>query len=132
MNKEDLLSSDFLNQFKTNEFSWGIVKARYWSLIRRGIRCSLDYERYQKSKGNNYRNGHTTKQVKSSFDETEISVPRDRERSFNPMLVKKQQNTIDGIEISLSHCMPKNECVRYRRTNTWDLYFDLSISAILK
>ncbi|MCZ0961835.1 transposase [Paracoccus sp. EF6] len=44
----------------------------------------------------NRRNGVATKRVKSSDGEVPLSVPRDRESSFEPELVKKGQTRIDG------------------------------------
>jgi len=41
--------------------------------------------------------GVATKRVKSSDGEVPLSVPRDREGSFEPELVKKGQTRIDGI-----------------------------------
>lgn len=91
----------------------------------------LDYEKHQKSKSGNYRNGHTTKQVKSSLGEMEISVPRDREGSFNPMLVKKRQNTIDGIENIIISLYAKGMSVSDIEEQIREIYnFDLSTSAI--
>jgi transposase-like protein len=58
----------------------------------------LDYDKHQKSIGINTRNGHSIKKVRTSFGESEISVPRDREASFNPMIVPKRGNMVDGIE----------------------------------
>ncbi|CAA7196935.1 hypothetical protein CHRY9293_03002 [Chryseobacterium potabilaquae] len=52
-----------------------------------------DNEKHQKSISGNYRNGHGSKKIKSSFEECEIKVPRNDERSFEPVLVaKKAQN----------------------------------------
>lgn len=36
--------------------------------------------------------------MRTSFGESQIQVPRDRDASFNPMLVPKRGNMIDGIE----------------------------------
>jgi len=58
----------------------------------------LDYEKHQKSKENNLRNGYTKKKLKSTLGETEIQVPRDRNSSFNPLIVKKRESTTEGIE----------------------------------
>lgn len=52
-------------------------------------------------KGNpNRRNGYNTKTIKSPSDGAfELSTPRDRESTFEPQIVKKQQTTIsDEIE----------------------------------
>jgi transposase-like protein len=46
----------------------------------------------------NRRNGVTTKRVKGSDGEVPLSVPRDREGSFEPVLVKKGQTRIDGVD----------------------------------
>ena len=37
----------------------------------------------------NRRNGYGEKKIQGSFGETTISVPRDREGSFEPVVVKK-------------------------------------------
>jgi putative transposase len=46
----------------------------------------------------NRRNGVTTKRLKGSDGEVPLSVPRDREGSFEPVLVKKGQTRIDGVD----------------------------------
>ena len=58
----------------------------------------LDYQKHQKSASGNTRNGFLEKKVKSSYGEDTIKVPRDRNGSFNPMIVPKRQNIVDGIE----------------------------------
>lgn len=58
----------------------------------------LDNEKHQKSTTGIYRNGHGAKKIKSSFGESEIKIPRDREGSFEPTLVPKRHNIIDGLE----------------------------------
>jgi transposase-like protein len=50
----------------------------------------------------NRRNGVTTKRVKGSDGEVPLSVPRDREGSFEPVLVKKGQTRIDGVDDRVS------------------------------
>jgi len=102
MKKDDLISDDFLKQFKTHEELTGFLK----QIQKRGIEKMLegeldghlDHGKHQRSTGNNVRNGHSKKKIKSSFGESEISVPRDREASFNPMIVTKRGNMVDGIE----------------------------------
>ena len=41
--------------------------------------------------GGNYRNGHRTKNVLTEAGPVEISVPRDRDASFEPKIVAKRQ-----------------------------------------
>ena len=46
----------------------------------------------------NRRNGVATKRVKGSDGEVPLAVPRDRDGSFAPELVKKGQTRIDGVD----------------------------------
>jgi putative transposase len=46
----------------------------------------------------NARNGRTTKRVKTGSAEVEISVPRDRQGSFEPQLVPKRQRRLAGFD----------------------------------
>lgn len=47
---------------------------------------------------NNRRNGYTNKTVRSSYGEIPVSVPRDREGSFEPQAIPKRSKDITGIE----------------------------------
>lgn len=46
----------------------------------------------------NYRNGHSTKKIKSSMGEFELEIPRDRNAEFEPLIVPKNQRNVAGIE----------------------------------
>ena len=102
MKKEELFDDEFLKQFKTGDQLNGFLK----ELQKRGIEKMLegeldghlDYDKHQKSNQSNSRNGFSKKKVRTSFGESEIAVPRDREASFNPMIVPKRGNMVDGIE----------------------------------
>ncbi|MBP3942435.1 transposase [Sphingobacteriaceae bacterium WQ 2009] len=58
----------------------------------------LDNEKHEKTLSGNYRNEHGIKKIKSSFGASEINVLRDREGSFEPALVPRRHNIIDGLE----------------------------------
>lgn len=58
----------------------------------------LGYEKYETSDNPNSRNGHKQKKVRSTLGETEISVPQDRDSSFEPQVVKKRDKDISEIE----------------------------------
>jgi len=51
----------------------------------------LGYDRHQLSDNDNARNGYSSKTLMSEEGTFEIDVPRDREGSFAPQLVKKHQ-----------------------------------------
>lgn len=52
----------------------------------------------------NRRNGASAKRLKGNDGEMPISVPRDRDGSFEPELVKKGQTRIDGIDDKIIRC----------------------------
>ena len=59
----------------------------------------LGYQKNQSSTNSNYRNGYSKKTVKSSIEgKTLLKIPRDREGTFEPKLIKKHQTSINQIE----------------------------------
>jgi len=63
----------------------------------------LGHEHGQTPAGSNVRNGTRSKTVITEIGPVEIEVPRDREGSFEPQIVRKRQRRLDGIdEIVLS------------------------------
>ncbi|MBR0573827.1 MULTISPECIES: IS256 family transposase [Pasteurellaceae] len=131
----DLITDEFLKQFKTGDeltsFLNELQKRGIEQLLEAELDAHLDYDKHQKSKGSNYRNGHSTKTIKSSLGEAEINVPRDRDSSFNPMIVKKRQNTIDGIENVIISLYAKGMTVSDIEEQIREIYhFDVSSSTI--
>lgn len=63
----------------------------------------LGHEHGEVPLGSNVRNGTRTKTVLTEIGPVEIEVPRDREGTFDPAIVKKRQRRLNGIdEIVLS------------------------------
>ena len=64
------------------------------------LTAHLGYEEGKDAPPNqaNRRNGTASKRLKGQDGEVPISVPRDRDGSFEPKLVKKGQTRIDGME----------------------------------
>ncbi|SFB10149.1 transposase, partial [Cellulomonas marina] len=48
--------------------------------------------------GTNERNGTRTKRVITEIGPVQIDVPRDREGTFEPAIVKKRQRRLDGVD----------------------------------
>lgn len=91
----------------------------------------LDNEKHEKTTNGNYRNGHGTKKIKSSFGESEIKVPRDREGSFEPALVPKRHNIIDGLENIIISFYAKGMSVSDIEEQIREMYdFEVSTSTI--
>lgn len=135
MKKEDLFEDDFLKQFKTGEELNGFLK----QLQKRGIEKLLEgeldehlgYAKGEISLSKNARNGSSQKKIRNAYGEFEIQVPRDREASFNPLLVPKRKNMVDGIEnviISLYAKGMSNSDIEEQIQEVYN--FDISTSTI--
>lgn len=72
-----------------------------------------------------------SKKVKTSFGESQIQVPRDRDASFNPMLIPKRQSMMDGLENVIVSLYAKGMTVSDIEEQIREVYnFDLSTSTI--
>ena len=60
----------------------------------------LGYEKHDvKNKQiKNSRNGKSKKSIISEYGDQEIQIPRDRQGEFEPLVVKKHQSSVTGIE----------------------------------
>src|SRR6476646_11888770 len=60
----------------------------------------LGYSRHDPAgrDGGNSRNGHRAKTVLTEAGPVEISVPRDRDSSFEPKIVAKRQRRLTGVD----------------------------------
>jgi transposase-like protein len=135
MKKEDTFSEEFLKQFKTGEELFSFLA----QLQKRGVEAILEgemdshlgYEKHGESPGENVRNGHGKKALRNRFGEMEIRVPRDRQSTFEPMLVPKRKNIADGVENIIISLYAKGMSVSDIEQQVRDIYdFDISTSAI--
>jgi transposase-like protein len=135
MKKEDAFSEEFLKQFKNGEELYSFLG----QLQKRGVEAILEgemdnhlgYEKHGDSNGENARNGHGKKKLRNQFGESEIQVPRDRKSSFEPVLVPKRKNIVDGVENIIVSLYAKGMSVSDIGEQIKDLYnFDISTSAI--
>ena len=74
MKKEDLLTEDFLKQFKNGEelesFLSELPKRGTEKMLEGEMDAHLDYKKHQKSANPNFRNGTSKKTIKTSFGKT--------------------------------------------------------------
>ncbi|MCF3112126.1 IS256 family transposase [Niabella sp. CC-SYL272] len=135
MKTEDFLSDDFLKQFKTgeqlNEFLSSIQKRAIEKMLEGELDDHLGYEKHQQSDNPNARNGHGKKKIKTGYGQMEIEVPRDREASFNPILVPKRESMVEGLEEVMVSMYAKGMSVSDIQEHVKDVYkFDVSSSTI--
>lgn len=102
MNTQDFFDDNFFKQFKTEtdltSFLKSIQKRGIEKMLEGELDAHLDYEKHSPSDNTNARNGYGTKKIKTTLGESEIKVPRDRDASFNPMIVPKRKGIVQGIE----------------------------------
>ena len=92
------------NNLKTMEDVQAALKELFADTIQTMLEAELDHELgYSKhdlknKKTANSRNGKSKKTIVSEYGESEIQVPRDRNGEFEPLIVKKHQSNVTGIE----------------------------------
>ncbi|MAV49361.1 MAG: IS256 family transposase, partial [Hyphomonadaceae bacterium] len=90
----------------------------------------LGYPKHEKADRPNKRNGHTKKRVRSDTGELEISTPRDRDSSFEPVLVSKHQTRISGLDDKIISFYAKGQTTTEIVETIKDIY-DVDISSSL-
>lgn len=103
INADNLLDKEFLKNFKDSKdfmtFMDQVYKRGIESMLEGELDSHLGYEKHVKDNNTkNARNGYTSKSLRTKQGDIEIDVPRDRESSFEPIVVPKRAKMIDGIE----------------------------------
>lgn len=106
-----------------------VYKMMIGAVLEGGLEAELDdelgYSRYdyRNKSVDNSRNGFSKKTLKTSFGDTEISVPRDRNGDFEPQILKKNQTTLTGdIEEKIISMYAKGMTTKDIETHIMDIY----------
>ena len=87
----------------------------------------LCYSKSERSDNKDYRNGYKNKTISGNFGELEISVPQDRQSSFEPQIVKKRQKDISSIDQKIISMYAKGLSTRQISDIIEDIYgFEVS------
>ena len=106
----ELLSKEFLKQFKTEEDVSKFLKNLHSQVLEQMLQGEMDahlgYEKNDVSGNNtgNSRNGSFPKVIQTEHGESTISIPRDRKGEFEPIIVPKHKSrglSIEKLVISL-------------------------------
>lgn len=93
------------------------------TMMNAEFNSSMGYEKSNnKIEKTNYRNGYSTKNVKSKFGEFELSVSRDRNAEFEPQIVPKNKRDIFGIEEKVINLYGKGLSTREISDSIEDIY----------
>jgi len=74
-----------------NEFSAMLTKISVEAALNAELDEHLGYDKHEKAHASNSRNGYSSKILQTKDGQFELNTPRDREGSFEPELVKKNQ-----------------------------------------
>jgi len=78
----------------------GLLKQLTKRLVERALAGELNHH-LKAADGNdsrNSRNGHSSKTIQSEHGELELAIPRDRQSTFEPVLVPKHQRRLNGLD----------------------------------
>lgn len=109
-----------------------IIKASLEGMLDAELTEHLGYVKYSpvgKNSGNS-RNGKTHKTLKNNNGEIELTVPRDRDGSFDPVIVKKYERTLGPIEDKIISMYAKGMTTRDIQSHVQEFY-GLDVSATL-
>lgn len=136
MNEQKLkdLAAEFTKGIKTeddlNQFTRLLTKLTVETALNAELTEHLGHEKNARKHGSNAHNGYSSKTILSDDGEVEITTPRDRDGTFEPQLIKKNQTRITQMDSQIlslyAKGMTTNEIV-----NTFKEMYDADVSPTL-
>ncbi|HMG91847.1 MAG TPA: IS256 family transposase [Chryseolinea sp.] len=132
-----VLTPEFLKQFKDsgelNTFMEELYARAMEQMLEGEMDSHLGYEKHSPEGFNsgNSRNGKTSKTVKTTLGEVELEVPRDRNSSFEPVLIPKRSRKVEAIEDIIISLYARGMTVRDIEAQIREVYgYNISDSTI--
>ena len=125
---KEMLTPEFLKQFKNSGDLNNFIDQLFTKGVEQMLEGELDghlgYAKHSPEGINsgNSRNGKSTKKIKTKRGEREIEVPRDRNGTFNPVLVPKRSRFVEGIEEVIISLYARGMSVRDIEVQIRELY----------
>ncbi len=125
------LIDELLNDYDTPQEilgEGGLLKELTKAVIERCLETELEnhlgYARYgrQGNATGNTRNGTSQKTVKGEQGPIDLAIPRDRQATFEPQLVKKGQTRLDGFDDKILSLYARGMTTRDIQAQLLDLY----------
>jgi putative transposase len=125
------LLDELLKDYKSPEDMFGddgllqqLTKAVVERALQGEMTHHLGYEKHApegKNTGNS-RNGKSSKKIRSKRGQVQIDVPRDRESSFEPQLIRKGQTRFDGFDDKIISMYARGMTCREIRAHLQEIY----------
>ena len=136
MNEQKLkdLAAEFAKGIKTeddlNQFTRLLTKLTVETALNVELTEHLGHEKNARKYGSNARNGYSSKTVLSDDGEIEITTPRDRDGTFEPQLIKKNQTRITQMDSQILSLYAKGMTTR-EIVATFKEMYDADVSPTL-
>jgi len=113
-----------------NNFSQMLTKITVEAALNAELDEHLGYSKHSKSNTCNSRNGSSTKTIITDDGQFELETPRDRDGSFEPQLIKKQQTRFTSMDDKVLSLYAKGMTTREIVAAFKEMY-DADVSASL-
>ena len=136
MNKKELeaFAREAAKTIKTekelNDFRQMLTKVTVETALNAELDEHLGYERHEASDASNSRNGYSSKTLRTEDGQFDLNTPRDREGSFEPQLVRKQQTRFRSMDDKILSLYTKGMTTR-EIVATFKEMYDADVSASL-
>lgn len=131
MATQDELLDDLMKNYKKPEDligENGLLKQLTKALVERAMKTEMtDHLGYDKhdpagKKSGNSRNGNSKKTIKGEFGNIEIAVPRDRNSTFEPVIVPKGETRFTGFDDKIISMYARGMTTRDIQAHLHELY----------
>jgi len=101
-----------------------LLKSSLENLLETELTEHLGYEKNSPEGNNsgNNRNGKTYKSIKTDEGQIELTIPRDRNSTFDPIIVKKYEKTLGPIEEKIISMYSKGMTTRDIQSHVEEIY----------
>ncbi|WP_345831376.1 IS256 family transposase [Erwinia sp. HDF1-3R] len=113
-----------------NQFSRMLTKLTVETALNAELTDHIGHEKNAPKTGSNTRNGYSSKTLLCDDGEIEISTPRDRESTFEPQLIKKNQTRITQMDSQILSLYAKGMTTR-EIVATFKEMYDADVSPTL-
>lgn len=113
-----------------NQFSRMLTKLTVETALNAELTDHLGHEKNAPKKGSNTRNGYSSKTLLCDDGEIELNTPRDRENTFEPQLIKKNQTRSTQVDSQILSLYAKGMTTR-EIVATFKEMYDADVSPTL-
>ncbi|ABG16207.1 transposase, Mutator family protein (plasmid) [Yersinia pestis Antiqua] len=124
------LAKGLKNEADLNAFSRMLTKLTVETALNAELTEHLGHEKNTPKSGSNTRNGYSSKTLLCDDGEIELNTPRDRENTFEPQLIKKNQTRITQMDSQILSLYAKGMTTR-EIVATFKEMYDADVSPTL-